>query len=197
MVPRIATRKVGAACASFADEERVTGKDPVRKQQRQTVARMPGCVQHFQRNGTELERIAFVHPVRRTMRPREGVHDIGRMRVVTQRRAAGNVIRVRVRVDDVREFPAFLFQQPNVLIDAFKNRIDNRHFARFFASNQIRATCPWIELLENHGYCAAPKLIVSITRGQCVRDDLRRILRIAGAEHNVLPALVHVRHGQT
>jgi hypothetical protein len=65
------------------------------------------------------------------------------------------MIRVRMRVDDVREFPTFSFQQPNVVVDALEDGINNRRLSRLFTRDQIRSTRAGIELFENHRFVAA------------------------------------------
>ena len=86
------------------------------------------------------------------MRPRESVHDIGRMRVVAECRPARDVIGMCVRVDDIRKLPALFLQQAHVIVNAFEDRIDNSRLTGLFARDEICATRARIELFKNHGF---------------------------------------------
>ena len=100
----------------------------------------------------ELDRIAVVHPIGRTVGPGQLVHREWRLSVIAQRHTTRDMVGMGVSIDDKRQAPFLLLEHFQIILDAIQHRIDECCFPRLLRTHQIGATGAWVHLSKDHGY---------------------------------------------
>src|SRR5206468_6398827 len=81
------------------------------------------------------------------------VHQDRGLRERSQIAVAGDVVRMRVRLDDATDTESLLASEADVLADTIASRIDDDGLSRLATADEIRETAGLLvqELLEDHG----------------------------------------------
>jgi hypothetical protein len=108
-------------------------------------------VHHADPQCAEGERVSVLHREVDERRGARAVHHHRRAELARDVARRGEVIGVRVRVDQVLDRESARGRGGRVALGAVEDRIDDRRHAILFAADEVRATAFRGEFLEDHG----------------------------------------------
>ena len=114
-----------------------TGKDRVAQLERVRITGVAGRIDHVDTYSLNIDCIPFFYPHRDDIRSAFLAHDRHAIRPIPKRAHSGDVIGMRVRINDFYKFQIEFFQQPQVFAGMFVNRINNQRFSTRSARDQI------------------------------------------------------------
>ncbi len=144
----IAGRQIGAP--GGAAEQRVAGEDAVGEHERDRVVGVTRRVDGAQPQTARDQRLPVVDPHVDVGRDARAVHDARYAEAVRELARCREVIRVRVRVDDVVDADTVSGEEGERAIDLRQLGIDHHPGAGVAARDQVRAAAAAADLFEDH-----------------------------------------------
>ncbi len=151
---RIPCRQVGTSGA--ADEQGIAREHTVLDAQTHRVARVPGSVQRLQAQASHHQQLAVIEAQIDERRRAQAMHRDRNVESARKLLCGGEMVGVRVRVDDVVDAQSIPRRQGEIAVDETELRIDEHGSAALRAPEQIGLATPGAEMFEDH---AAPDVV--------------------------------------
>jgi hypothetical protein len=148
--PGIAILEVAAAGA--ADQQGVSGKDPVRQGETVGIVGVAGGIDHLQAQPLDPQPVAVADPHGDDIDPALLAHHGDAAGAVAQRAEAGDVVGMQVGIHRLHQLQVQFADQLQVAVDPFQHRVDDQRLAAAPAGQQVGVGTGGrvIELPEDH-----------------------------------------------
>ncbi len=159
---RVAAGKVGAA--GGPDEQRVAGERAVLRDEAHRVARVPRGMQHPQPQLSHGQHLAVVEAHVHERRRARAMHHHRYGEPSRELPRPGEVVGMRVRVDQVPDPQAVPRRERDVAVDLAQLRIDQRARAGVGAADEVGLAAAGGDLLEDHCRVTPGEARATLTR---------------------------------